>query len=647
MTSSRRHLAATAISIAAGLVAGCAAAPPPVVVPEPSVPVPERWQAAPEAPTGGPDAGWVAELGGETLAALVAEALAGNQDLAAAAARLEAAAAQAVIAGADRRPAADAAFDAARRRQNFLGFPIPGAEDRVLSTTTTTLGLGLRFSWEVDLWGRVRAAESAALARVEASAADLAAARLSLAGQVARAWFGLLEAAEQVALAAETTDSRRRTRERLDRRYRLGLAPPLELRLAIANQAAAEALLAQRRRQLDAAARRLELLAGRYPAGRLPPEVAATGTPPLPDLAEPAIAPAEPTAAAALPVPPPVPAGVPAELLLRRPDLAAAERRLAAAGRDVESAEAARLPRISLTGSAGRQSQELADLLDDDFGVWSLAAGLLQPIVQGGRLAAAVDLAEARRAEARAAWRSTALAAFAEVEEALAADGFLAAREAALAEAGAQAAAALALALDRWAAGLADYLTVLEAERQTLDARSQLLAARRERLEARVDLHLALGGGFTATTVPLLSPPPRASDGGATERRGLRPGSLEPAQLHAPEPFPSHPPAALGGAAERRGLRPGSLEPAPLHAPEPFPSHPPAADGGAAERRGLRPGSLEPAQLHAPEPPPPTARRRNAGPSHPPSPIERGPVPGRSPRRGPSPPPSPNATTNR
>jgi outer membrane protein TolC len=205
-----------------------------------------------------------------------------------------------------------------------------------------------------------------------------------------------------------------------------------------------------------------------------------------------------------------VPAGVPAALLVRRPDLAAAERRLAAAGRDVESAEAARLPRISLTGSAGRQSQELEDLLDNDFTVWSLAAGLVQPIVQGGRLAAAVDLAEARRAEALAAWRAAALAAFAEVEQALAAEGFLAERVAALEEASEQAAAALALALDRWQAGLADYLTVLESERQALDARVQLLAARRERLEARVDLHLALGGGFGTETAP--PPPPPSPD---------------------------------------------------------------------------------------------------------------------------------------
>jgi len=192
-----------------------------------------------------------------------------------------------------------------------------------------------------------------------------------------------------------------------------------------------------------------------------------------------------------------VPAGLPAELLARRPDLVAAERRLAAAGLSVDEARAARLPRISLTGSAGRSSQELEDLLDEDFTVWSLAANLLQPIFQGGRLAAAVDLAEARRREALAGWVSAALAAFGEVEQALAADAFLLARLAALEEAAEQALAARELSEERYLAGLAPYLSVLESQRQALAAESELLAARRGRLDARVDLHLALGGGFS------------------------------------------------------------------------------------------------------------------------------------------------------
>jgi outer membrane protein, multidrug efflux system len=494
----------------AAVLAGCASVPPPAP-PELPVEVPEGWIADPAAVSPAPpDDDWWRALGGERLAALVAEALAGNRDLAAAAARVEAAAAQARIAGAPLWPQADGSFNASRRRQNFLGFPIPGGEERVLSNTTTSLQAALDVSWELDLWGRLRAAEGAAVANAQAVRADLAAARLSLAGQTAKAWFGVLEASEQAALARATVDNRRGTERRLRRRWESGLAEALDLRLAMASRASAEALLAQRESQLEAARRRLELLLGRYPDGDLAtggpradgpraidpaalpplPPGAAAGTPPAPERV-----PAPLTAAGTVE---PVPAGLPAELLVRRPDLLAAERRLAAAGLSVDEARAARLPAIRLTGSAGRSSQELEDLLDSDFTVWSLAANLLQPIFQGGRLAAAVDLAEARRREALAGWVSAALAAFADVEQALAAEGWLAARLAALEEATEQSLEARELSEQRYLAGLTPYLSVLESQRQALAAESELLAARRARLDTRVDLHLALGGGFAA-----------------------------------------------------------------------------------------------------------------------------------------------------
>jgi len=485
-------LLAAALLAAALLAGGCASAPPPEP-PDPGFPLPERWVReeaageAPEPPDGTAVApypaaeatiqeDWWRDLGDPRLDGLVAEAFEHNRDLAAAAARVSAAEAQARIAGADALPQAGAGFDAARRRQNFIGFPIPGGDGEVLSTTTTTFDAGLDVAWEVDLWGRLRAAEAAALAGLEASAADYRAARLSLAGRTASAWFGLIEAAEQLELARAEADSRRRTTERIRRRYELGLRPALDLRLALSTQAAAEAAVPAREQALDAARRRLELLAGRYPAGTAGP--AAGGAGPLP------------------PVPPPVPAGLPAALIARRPDLVAAERRLAAAGLAIEQARAALYPQLRLTGSAGRASGELEDLLDGDFSVWSLAAGLLQPLFQGGRLRAGVDLAEARRDEALAGFRSAAAQAFFEVEAALAAESLLAEREAALERAVAETAAARDLAEERYDLGLVDYLTVLETQRGALSAESSLLEARRQQLDARIDLHLALGGGF-------------------------------------------------------------------------------------------------------------------------------------------------------
>ncbi|MFQ5877544.1 MAG: efflux transporter outer membrane subunit [Acidobacteriota bacterium] len=458
------------------LLAACASAPQ-RERPDLRLDLPGRWSAAPAAEAAGTDARWWTTFGDERLDALVAEALAGNRDLRAAAARVQAALAQARIAGADRLPEASLEYAPSRTRRNFIGFPFPEGGRRVLSTTTTTQGVSINVSWEADLWGRIRAGKAAAIAGVQASQADLAAARLSIAAQTAKAWFALIEAGEQVALARATHESRRSTAERIRRRYRLGLRPALDLRLAAVNEADAAAALARREREFDAAMRQVDLLLARYPDGSVEAWDASLR---LPD------------------PPAPIPAGLPSELLARRPDLFAAERRLAAAGLGVREARAALYPRLRLTGSAGRVSEEIGDLLESDFSVWSLAASLLQPLFQGGRLRAGVDLAEAGYREAAEGYVRALLDAFNEVESALVAEEALARQEAALRVAAEQSSAARALAEDRYEVGLADYLSVLEAQRESTLAESQLLSVRRQRLDARVDLHLALGGGFEA-----------------------------------------------------------------------------------------------------------------------------------------------------
>jgi len=475
----KRRVKGTTAILTLGLAAACASVPE-TPTPELGVEMPESWAAreVSEQDTGHSADLWWRDFGDPQLDRLVDEALARNGDLAAAAARIDQAVAQARIAGADRLPQIDASGDASRRRQNFIGFPIPGGDQGVLSTTSTNLGVRLNVSWEADLWGRLRAREAAALSEVEASRADWAGARLSLAGQVAKGWLSLREALAQVALAEETVANRRLTEERIRRRYEAGLRSPLDLRLAMSNRAAAEGLLARRRRELDAARRQVEILAGRYPEGR------AGGEPSPPSLPE-------------SPEPPPV--GLPSELLLRRPDLAATERRLAAAGARMVEARRALYPRIALTGSVGRVSADLEDLLDSDFSVWSLLGNVLQPIFQGGRLHAVVALTEAQQRELAAGYVQTTLRALGEVETALASERWLDHQVTALTEAAEQSLAARHLADDRYATGLADILSVLESQRQALEAQSQLLSARRQRLEARVDLHLALGGGFEVT----------------------------------------------------------------------------------------------------------------------------------------------------
>lgn len=479
-----------------GAVGGCATRPPEKVV-DLGVDVPETWSASGGTagrelpPPGGPGAPWWTAFDDPALDAFVREALEQNRDLAAALARLEAAQARARIAGAPLWPEVGAATTGARRRQNFIGFPFPegdptgdpGSDERVLSSTTTAWGVSLDVSWEVDLWGRLRAGRSAADAEYAAAEIDLAGAALSLAGQTAKAYFTAAEATAQAALARETLESRQRTEELVRRRYEVGLRSSLDLRLALSNRALAEATLEQRRAAADLGVRQLEVLVNRYPAAELDP---ATAPPPLA----------------------PIPAFLPSELVARRPDLAAAEQRLSAAGYRVNEARAALYPRLALTGSAGRSSEELEDLLDHDFTVWSLVGNLLQPVFQGGRLRAHVDLAEAGFEEATARYASQVLGAFAEVETALAADSFLAAQVAALETAARQSREAEELALDRYRLGLADFLSVLEAQRQAAEAESGLLAARRQRLVRRVDLHLALGGGFEKTSIDLPWTPP-------------------------------------------------------------------------------------------------------------------------------------------
>ena len=462
----------TARKVAAGLVltaglSACATAP---LEPALDLDTPEAWttETPDVAPLSDP---WWTTFGDAQLDAVVGEALERNYDLQAAAASVAAAEARARIAGADLKPQVGASFDASRRQQVFVGLPIPGSGG-VLSSTSTSYGLGLNVSWEADLWGRLRAGQAAAVSDARAAEADYDAARLSLAGQAAKAWFAVVEAERQVELARDTVDSRRTTAERIAARYRRGVAPPLDLRLARSNLASAESTLELRRRQLDAAGRQLEILLGRYPRGEV------ESAPSLPE------------------VPPEIPAGLPSELVARRPDLLAAERRLEAAGFRVNEARRALYPRITLTGSAGTTSDSLGDLVDGDFSVWSLAGSLLQPIFQGGRLRAAVDFAEADRDRVLALYAQGVLRAFAEVESALAAEHLLAAEEAAQAVATEESNAAVDLAEDRYNAGVGDYLTILESQRQAFLTESRLLTLRALRLSNRADLHLALGGDF-------------------------------------------------------------------------------------------------------------------------------------------------------
>ena len=451
---------------------------PPVETPKLDVAMPAQWTAA-AVPIGQIDPDWWNDFGDPGLSGAVETALAQNFDLQSAAARLEQAAADARIATGTLQPTVQASYSSSRRKQNFVGFPIPGAEGRVLSTISTNHGVSLDVSWEIDLWRRLRADAQAALADLQRSAADLRGVQLSLAGQTVKAWFAIAESQQQVMLSQATVRSFRESADQVRVRFEAGIRPALDLRLALLNLANAEALLDQRQQQLDASTRQLDVLVGRYAVGTI--EMPGPLPVALPD----------------------GPGGLPADLVGRRPDLVSAERQVAAAEARLGVARTQLLPTIALTVATGTATNALRSLVDGEFGIWSLLGNVVAPLWQGGRLRAQINRAEARSAEVLATYANTALQAYTEVETALAAEQFLVDRVTHLTTSVEQARAAELHADERYRTGLDNYITVLESQRSAAQAEGDLIAARRQRLENRVDLYLALGGGFEQLEAPL------------------------------------------------------------------------------------------------------------------------------------------------
>ena len=450
------------------LLAGCA------------VKLPERGRVAPDYPaqwqvagteTSAPMSSWWRQFGDTTLNGLVEEALEKNHDLQAAAARMEQGRLRAAIAGAESLPQLNTSIEGNRQRNNFIGLPFPGASG-VLTSRSESYRFSLSTSWELDLWGRIRSGHLAEVAESDAARTDFVATKLSLAAQTIKAWLRLTEARQQEDYAQVNVVLIGSTTKQMRVRYELGIQPALDLRLAEANLATAGARAEQWHAAREQAQRQLEVLLGRYPSGRLVEQTT------LPEL---------------LPV---VPVGLPSDLLIRRPDLNAARTRLLASDVRILQAQAELYPKISLTASGGTSSDELESLMNNNFSIWSLGANLFQPVFSGGRLRANVKMAKAKAAESVMQYRSVVLSAFSEVESALAMNGAYKEREARLASAEEKARGALRLAENRYERGVESFMTILDTQRRLIEIQSQRVAVRRIRLENRVNLHLALGGGF-------------------------------------------------------------------------------------------------------------------------------------------------------
>ena len=437
------------------------------------VPESGRWRASNEGRSG-VDRAWVKRFNDGKLERLVAEAVTRNPDMRVAAENVRQAQQAAYLAGASSRVMANAGLSTDRRKIVFVGFPFGGSQ------TSNNFGLNLNVNWEPDLWGKVRAGVSASVADMQAVEMDRRAAEASLAANVCKAWFALCESNEQLALASEAHALRLQTVEAVRDRFELALVEEgggaSELRMADTDVATSLAIQAQRQGEVEAAQRRLELLAGRYPAATVKGRLKLPSIPKRP------------------------PAGLPSELLMRRPDIIAAERRYAGAGLRIKEARRAVFPIFKLTGSTGTTTDSLSKILSSSFGVWSIGNNISQNILTGGQVKGEISIRSSRDRQNLAQLQSTVLKAFGEVESALAADKWLVRRITEMSKAQKLADEAASASEEDYASGNVTVLTVLTAQSRKIDISSQLALLRRLQLENRVNLHLALGGEFTAQT---------------------------------------------------------------------------------------------------------------------------------------------------
>jgi outer membrane protein, multidrug efflux system len=422
----------------------------------PTVELPPQWTAA-GAGAGAVTDNWLVTFRDAQLTAAVLEAIVHNADLRVAAARVEQAQLYAKLAGAKLYPSVD-----------FLA----RGGGKMSGDNSGLQGAALTVTWEVDLWGRVRYGRAAAAADAASAEADFEYARQSIAALVAKSWFLTTEASLQADVARETIRDGDELVRLAQTRSQVGVGNDEDVFVARGTVGSYRDSLRQVELAREQAIRALELLLGRYPS-------AAAGVT--------AELPGQPDA---------VPAGLPSELLERRPDVVAAERRIAAAFNRVGEAKAARLPAIALTTGVNSISSELFVLQDRENPVWSLGANLLAPVFRGGALRTQVQIRTAEQKQSIAAYAVVGLRAFGEVENALAAEIAAREREQILVQTLSDYQRALEIVQTQYRVGSTDLRFVTQRQLALNATQAALIRVQAEQRVQRVNLHLALGGSF-------------------------------------------------------------------------------------------------------------------------------------------------------
>jgi multidrug efflux system outer membrane protein len=458
-----------ALTLAAALaLSGCGNLVPPTGAPQ--APLRDDFRVGPvvaEAPLGDAASAstaneWDGFFADERLRRVVGLALSGNRSLRASVAAVERARALYGISEWSRWPEVEGTVSASRQRSGGS------------TSSSYSVNLGLA-AWEIDLFDRIGSLQGAALARYLAQQETQRGARLSLVAEVAEAWLNLAAEGQRQRLATELRDSQQRSLQLTERQYELGAASGLQRARAQTAFEAARGEAARSAAAVTQARLALELLAGQpLPDALLPSTLGETSTA-LPDL----------------------PAGLPATVLLQRPDLRAAEQQLQAAAFDVGAARAARFPRLTLTANAGTRSPELDGLFRSGSGFWSLLPSLDIPLFDAGLREAQVDANQATRREAMALYEAALQSAFRELADALAVRDSLAERLAAQQAQVEAAERSLNLAEQSYRLGASSQLELLDAQRQLAAARQGLVNLRQTEQANRVLLLRALGGRWT------------------------------------------------------------------------------------------------------------------------------------------------------
>ena len=453
-----------AACVAPALLAACAVGPD-YRRPEVDTPAVTRGQPAPTDPESVADLPWWEVFRDPALQALIVEAVGESHDLRAAAARVEEARNEIIVARADMLPQAGYEGRAIRQRADLAASPRNGTFNLFLGT--------FNLAWEIDVWGRVRRATEAARADWLAAEAARRGVLLTLVSDVAQAYFDLLELDRELEITQATRIVFQDTRDLFQRRYAGGIGTLLEVSRAQAALSQARGDIPELERQIVAKENQISTLLGRPPG-----DVERRSL-----LNEDAVTPH-------------VPVGLPSQLLTRRPDVVEAEQNLVAANADVGVAVASFFPRLGLTSLYGGQSTELENVVKSGGNVWAIGGSLAGPLFQGGRLLGNYRASSAAGDAAVERYLQTTLQAFAEVSDALVARQKLDFVHAERVETVTALQTSVQLSLQRYNDGVASYFEVLEAEQELFPAELDLARTQRDLLVAVVTLYRVLGGGW-------------------------------------------------------------------------------------------------------------------------------------------------------